>query len=299
MPLDRVERGNDLGGHEQAMAFPGGVGLTALMAALDRSAESNRNDRLFEDRLAQQSRITLVKLAKVAGLISTHSPDISAFIRDTVLLRTYYFDRELLDAARHGCVQVVLLGSGLDSRAFRLLWPENIELFEVDRADVFALKDHIIDETESAPACTRIPVWADLRGDWLGALRAAGFNPWRRTVWLLEGLLPHLNQAESDRLMGAINAMSVKGSRLLLDHFGAALEENAGYSEVVDVFSDAGILLRLASREPEPWLAKYGWTAESVDLRKLIREAGRRVSSLLDPHTVHECRNWWMVRATR
>jgi O-methyltransferase involved in polyketide biosynthesis len=46
-----------------------------------------------------------------------------------IAIRTRYYDDYLLAA---GCRQVVLLGAGLDPRAYRLHWPEGTSLFELD-----------------------------------------------------------------------------------------------------------------------------------------------------------------------
>ncbi|MGH3974747.1 MAG: class I SAM-dependent methyltransferase [Pseudonocardiaceae bacterium] len=40
-----------------------------------------------------------------------------------------------------GCVQVVLLTCGMDTRAFRLDWPPDTRVFEVDFAEVLAFRD--------------------------------------------------------------------------------------------------------------------------------------------------------------
>jgi len=50
--------------------------------------------------------------------------------------RTPFYDDRILRAVGTGCRQVVLLGAGLGSRAFRLSFPASLKFFELDQAPV-------------------------------------------------------------------------------------------------------------------------------------------------------------------
>src|SRR5690349_254888 len=102
-----------------------GVGVTALAVADARARESERGDRLFEDpyarAFADAAREALAPRQDGAG----ESIDIRA-VRDAyIAVRTRFFDDALLEAVSNGgCRQVVVLGAGLDARAYRLGWPK-------------------------------------------------------------------------------------------------------------------------------------------------------------------------------
>lgn len=91
--------------------LPAGVGLTAIMVAMGRMLESQRPDRLFEDPLAER----FVRQAKLDG-----GPPRGEAV-DYVAVRTRFFDDCLLKGAEDGIRQFVLLGAGLDTRAFGVL----------------------------------------------------------------------------------------------------------------------------------------------------------------------------------
>ncbi len=73
----------------------------------------------------------------VAGLGGLSSEG-AAFWSHAVI-RTRFFDDYLLDPTGQGIRQVVLLAAGLDTRAYRLVWPASVRLFELDLAEVLEL----------------------------------------------------------------------------------------------------------------------------------------------------------------
>nr|WP_239085237.1 SAM-dependent methyltransferase [Streptomyces halstedii] len=271
-------------------ALPAGVGLTALRTARHRGAENRRPDRLFEDRVAQA-------LAEALGGPPEGRPVDGTRVQDFVALRTRFFDEEL-SAASTRCRQVVLLGSGLDSRAFRLDWARGTEVYEVDRSDVLRFKHSIVARAGERPRCARVEVGADLRGDWPGALRAAGFNPWRPTVWGAEELLPYLSRAENDRLLTGITAMSAAGSRLVVDHFDGALGRSAGFTAVAEELRAVGLGWRSTLDFPDGWLGPHGWTFGLTDPAELALRSGREASGLFGQGTGCDGRVW-LISAAR
>ncbi|MER0243446.1 SAM-dependent methyltransferase [Streptomyces sp. HSW2009] len=200
----------------------GGVGLTALMVAAGRALEGGRHDSLARDDFAEH----FVLAAPASAGWPVHPdqvPDGEAnplwgrFAR-YFGLRTRVFDDFLLQATHvGGARQVVLLGAGLDTRAFRLDWPAGCAVFEVDRPGVLAFKHQVLDGLSATPKATRIPVTTDLRDDWVGALTDAGFDPALPTAWLAEGLLFYLPAPAESQLMRVADKLSVRGSALAFE----------------------------------------------------------------------------------
>ena len=129
-----------------------------------------------------------------------------------IVIRTRFFDDMLLDAARN-CQQVVLLGAGLDARAFRLSWPEGTRLFELDQSALLSWKQDRLDAARVVPACERTTVATDLRADWPSDLAGAGHDPDEPTAWLAEGLLVYLAEDVVERLIVGVSRRSAPGSR--------------------------------------------------------------------------------------
>ncbi len=70
-------------------------------------------------------------------------------------IRTRLFDDQLLRACAAGRDQVVLLGAGLDTRAFRLDWPDGVRLFEVDLHGVLDFKESVVAAAGARTRCRR------------------------------------------------------------------------------------------------------------------------------------------------
>jgi methyltransferase (TIGR00027 family) len=208
-----------------------GVGLTALGAAACRAIESTRPDRLIDDGYAA----AFIAAGSPVPLLSRWRLDVSSELEALLLnashyigLRTRFFDDFLVTTgspaaggpagADGGPRQVVLLAAGLDTRAFRLAWPDGVRLFEVDQPKVLEFKDSVLAAADAQPRCDRRPVTADLREDWPRALRAAGFDPGTPTAWLAEGLLMYLPAEAEGRLFEHIDDLSAPGSRLAVEH---------------------------------------------------------------------------------
>ncbi len=197
----------------------GGVGVTALLVAAARAIETHRHDSLATDTYAEH----FVRAAPASAgwpVRPPRDPDGDAdplwgrFAR-YFGLRTRVLDDFLLRSVHTGGArQVVLLGAGLDSRAFRLGWPAGCVVFEVDRAGVLAFKHHVLDGLSAVPTTTRVPVAADLRDDWAAALVDAGLDPAAPSVWLAEGLLFYLPPAAETSLIGTVDRLATAGSAL-------------------------------------------------------------------------------------
>ncbi|MEU5161063.1 class I SAM-dependent methyltransferase [Streptomyces sp. NPDC020875] len=201
-----------------AEGIAGGIGVTALLVAAARAIETRRGDSLARDRYAEH----FVRAAPVSAGWPVSPGDVPDGEADPLWgrfaryfgLRTRVLDDYLLRATGAGARQVVLLGAGLDTRAFRLGWPEGCTVFEVDREGVLAFKQRVLDGLRAVPEAERVPVPADLRDDWVTALTRAGFDPAAPTAWLAEGLLFYLPAAAETRLIGLLNGLSAPGSAL-------------------------------------------------------------------------------------
>lgn len=263
---------------------PEGVSLTAMLIARARAEESGRDDRLFHDPLAGD-------FVDAAG-VPEGLDQVRDFGGGNFVLRTRYFDDQLLDACAAGCRQVVLLAAGLDARAFRLPWPRDLRLFEVDLPELLAFKERVLVEQGRRPTCERIPVAADLRDDWRGPLAVAGFRPDLPTAWLAEGLLMFLRPQDNDRLMERIRSLSAPGSRLALEHVNRAFYQLPDMRSVHRRFAMIEASWHSTVEDPRAWLAGYGWRARIQHGTDLARRLGRPVPPVYDPERVGTGRIW-------
>jgi methyltransferase (TIGR00027 family) len=204
------------------------VGATATMVAAARAVASRADRPLIDDAFAEPlvRAVGVDLLTRLAtgelnpnNLNDAHdgaagSTGAMSRMADNMAVRTKFFDEFFLDATRAGVKQVVILASGLDSRAYRLAWPAGTVVYEVDQPGVIEFKTNTLAGLGAAPAADRRVVAVDLRDDWPTALRAAGFCPAQPTAWSAEGLLGYLPPNAQDRLLDTITELSAPGSRI-------------------------------------------------------------------------------------
>ncbi|MDX3803632.1 class I SAM-dependent methyltransferase [Streptomyces sp. AK04-3B] len=257
---------------------PSGVWATAVGVARVRALESEREDALFRDPLAQA-------FAAAGGLWPSSPPstdDESARRRRlavsfSVVIRTKFLDDLLRQASASGVRQVVLLGAGMDSRAFRMDWPEGTRLFEVDTAAPLDFKASVLRHERAVASCERITVAMDLREDWPGALAAAGHDPAEPTVWIAEGLLIYLPEDAVELLLARISAQSAAGSRMGLTWGSRGVIERFAADAVPG--SAASMWLSEMPDDPVGRLAGYGWEADCHTLRERAAAYGRPIDT--------------------
>ena len=230
-----------------------GVAATSLLTAASRARESVRSDALFVDPWADL-------LAGSAGreFLRRHEEVLTA-TTPIFVVRHRFFDDFLADAAKRGLQQIVVIAAGLDTRAYRLAWPAGTRLYELDQPPVLAYKQKILDRAEATPACARVPVAADLKDNWPAILLAAGFRPDKPTVWLAEGLLFYLLEADARTLLKTLASLSASSSVLGTDTMSATMLASEERRAWVLLYADSGAPFVFGTDDPEGFVSSCGW----------------------------------------
>lgn len=197
------------------------VGATATMVAAARAIATTAEqiDDPFAEPLVRAVGVDFLT-RWATGQIDTAALDVDGAtwglqqMPAAMAARTRYFDTFFADAAAAGIRQAVILASGLDARAYRLDWPAGMTVFEIDQPEVIEFKTTTLAGLGAGPKAELKTVAIDLREDWPTALQAAGFDPALPAAWIAEGLYGYLPPQAQDRLLDAITALSVPGSRL-------------------------------------------------------------------------------------
>ena len=262
-----------------------GVSATAVIVAAARAIETNHQDSLVSDVYAEH----FVRAAPNSAVFPLRIEDVPNGDDDAVWgrggryfgLRTRVFDDYLAGAAAAGVRQFVLLGAGLDSRALRLPWPAQSEVYEIDQTDMIAFKIRVLDGLGAVPAARVHRVSADLREDWFGVLREAGFSPKQPTAWLAEGLLPYLPAATETALFDVIDAHSAPGSRVafefMRDQHTERIRDDAIYRDTKEKMGVHLSGLFDADVRPDSVgrLSGAGWELEDKSVFEFTAEYGR------------------------
>jgi methyltransferase (TIGR00027 family) len=168
--------------------------------------------------------------------------------------------------------QVVVLGAGLDSRAWRLPALADRDIWEVDHlASQQDKRERVGDREPIARSLRFVPV--DFAVDDLGeALATAGHRAEVPTTWLWEGVVPYLTQEQVAGTLAAIRDTSAPGSTLVVNYQSPSLRATIGRRVV-------GALSRLgggtAATANEPWRTLVG----PREMEALLHAAGFAVRS--------------------
>lgn len=258
-----------------------GVGVTALGVAGARAAENQRADRLAHDPYAE----ALVTAADSGlPLLGEDAHEALGSFWDSAVgymgVRTRVFDDFFEHAATDGIRQGVILASGLDTRAFRLNWPDGFRVFEIDQPLVLQFKDRALHHIGAIANSEHHPIPIDLREDWAAALAEAGFDTTQPTAWLAEGLLPYLPSGAQQGLLRTVHEFSAPDSRIAIENFSGSEPTTTGTSPMQEVASSWGINFdELFSDEQRPeagtTLTELGWQLQRQPAPELARSFGR------------------------
>ena len=181
---------------------------TAQQNALFRALESLRSPdtRICHDPLARHFLGWPLTLAMCIAAVPGGARFVSSFIdrrwpgvRASVVARTRLIDDVLTGALANDIDQVVVLGAGFDSRAYRLPGLRAIAVFEVDHPDTQAAKQRVLQRLFGVlPGHVRF-VGLDFARDTLTSrMGLAGYRESARTFVLWEGVTNYLTAAAVD-----------------------------------------------------------------------------------------------------
>lgn len=246
------------------------ISRTAESVAFVRAAESLRDqdDRLFYDPLAsgflRPSRRLALALLRLPGI-----SQLAEYVRErqfpgvfgSFVCRTRYIDDALQDALRGGIGQVVILGAGFDSRAYRIPHVERARVFEVDRPAMVAIKQSRLKKMLGKLPKHVVFVGIDFdRARLSDSLSAAGYDAMQRTFFIWEGVTQYLTRETVDEVLCYV-AGAAAGSRIGFTYT---------HCSVIDGSLDRDVDRRLRSlvaRLGEPWITGFDPAGMSDFLR--------------------------------
>jgi methyltransferase (TIGR00027 family) len=170
--------------------------------------------------------------------------------------------------------QLVILGAGLDARAWRMTELAGVDVFEVDQpASQQDKRARIGDLQPLARSLRYVPV--DFTRDRLDvAFAAAGHQQSVPTTWVWEGVVPYLSRPDVTATVAVLAEQSAPGSRLVVNY------QTPAPSAVIGRL--AARTMTALARRPSPWrneprrsswtpnamralLTSHGFTAEGDD----------------------------------
>lgn len=188
--------------------------------------------------------------------------------RASAVARTRLIDEWVEGALTEGATQVVVLGAGYDSRAYRLAGMRTARVFEVDHPATQASKHGMVATRVEAGRRGHVRfVAVDLMRDAVGpALVNAGFDRAARTMVIWEGVTNYLTADAVDTTVRDLAGLLVRGSRVVFTYVDrAALDGTAGYE---------GVWQEDVRKHGEPWT--FGF--DPAELPGYLAERGLRLT---------------------
>lgn len=265
-----------------------GRSLTSLMSAFSRAyVNENSSTPIFRDSLARKLFLD-EEYRQLEQYIQMGGGNVKEYVytnlAPTPLARSKFCEECLETAIKTGTTQYVLLGSGLDTYAFRNR-NKQLKIFEIDKEAT--IKDK---KMRMARAGFEMPVNlksipADLSKDDLKiVLERSGFNRYEKTVFSCLGLVYYLTTDEISKLLENISSFAAEGSTIVFDFADSHLFS----SDVPRVKN----MLAMAEQSGEPMKSCFGYS----ELERLLEQHDFLIYEFLNTEEIQhryfsECQN--------
>jgi methyltransferase (TIGR00027 family) len=263
------------------------AGLTTFFRAC---ANKERDERLRgPDHLAQVFHVGWPRVLLATSWITLPmTRRLLPGVYEYLFARTEFFDGLFKRALEENCPQIVLLGAGCDSRAYRFeSHVKDTTIYELDHPATQQVKRELLTRGDIAvPEYVRF-VAADLNSGLLSEVLAShGFHKDQRTLFLMEGVIYYLTAEGVDSLLQSIRDCSPPGSGLAFDYIVESMVRGTcdryGAQRVVSRVASAGEVFRFGidDHSIESFLGDRGFqltrhlTPEDLEATYLAGEGG-------------------------
>jgi methyltransferase (TIGR00027 family) len=254
--------------------------VTAQGIAFIRAFESEKKDgeRLCYDPLAR--KLIHPAFYLLGRLFADYGERRGPGVMDFLAVRCRYFDDYLLECLAAGMEQLVILGAGLDSRAYRFEGlKEHVRVFEVDQPATQREKIGKIKKIMGALPryVTFVPI--DFNEENLSKLIDFGFDRQQQTLFLSEGVLYYLTAEAVDQTLAFVAGNSKPGSSIVFDYlYASALKTPKKRGEIVRMqrterFTGEGLTFGIEEGTMDAFLRARGFdqivNVTAGDLKKM------------------------------
>jgi len=238
---------------------------------------SVRNPDSLAEQMLTPDALQLITEHPIAAALTQNYQDARksrevAGMSNLMLVRTRYVDECMQRALAAGANQVVILGAGFDTRAYRFAGQlKDKKIFEVDYQSTQEIKKRRLKEVFGAlPGHVRFTE-IDFKKDALrDVLSAAGYQPAEKTFFIWEGVSMYLTEPAVRGTLRTIATDSVPGSSLVMDFAERA---------IIDMLAKLPHLSQhnYTTHWGEPWI--FG--VPDMREREFFRECGLEVREIL------------------
>jgi len=134
-----------------------------------------------------------------------------------VFSRSARFD-DLIASLARDAEQLVILGAGLDTRAYGPLADGKLSIFELDRRATQRSKREALKRAKLKSEQVHFVEVDFSDTDWIKALTGSAYDPTLKTIFLWEGVTPYLTEAEVNGTLAVLKANSAPGALFCLTY---------------------------------------------------------------------------------
>jgi len=183
----------------------------------------------------------------------------------SILCRTRYIDDVLKRSLEKGIEQLVILGAGFDSRAYRIAGLDHVRVFEIDLPGTRDLKQNRVEDVLGAVPKNVTLLGMDFdRQNLDDILRAAGFQEGKRTLFIWEGVTQYITAEAVHHTLEFVSAASGVGSGIVFTYVRRGLIDGTDCPEWFPQFRafaarvGSPLIFGFDPAELEPYLAELG-----------------------------------------
>ncbi|MCD1294200.1 SAM-dependent methyltransferase [Methanocella sp. CWC-04] len=155
-------------------------------------------------------------------------------VYNSIVARVRFFDDIVSSSVDEGIDQIVILGAGYDTRAYRIEGiKKGMKVFEVDHPVTQSVKTEKVMEIFGSPPDHVVYVPVDLEAEEPGLrLTEMGYDRACRTLFIMEGLVMYISPHAVERILSFMAKNSGAGSAVILDYFPQSLVDGTCDLEV-------------------------------------------------------------------
>jgi methyltransferase (TIGR00027 family) len=238
---------------------------TAVLVCQGRAAAQGRlGEGRFDDPVAWtllrgEERVVVERVRSAAAPPGWRARTDFEMVRasaDVAVPRTIAID----DAIRARLMpQLVIIGAGLDGRAWRIPELADVDVFEMDHPASQRDKRHRVGDLRPLARSLRYVPIDFTRDRFDDALASAGHRPGTATTWIWEGVVPYLTRSEVAATVRSVGSLSAPGSRLVVNYQSPSLLAALGRL--------AARAMTTVARQRSPWAdepRRSSWTPTAM-----------------------------------
>ena len=258
----------------------------AMYAALHRALANKKYNNLKygPDYLAEHFLSSILRFLikfdfirnKIKNKLDKNLPGLNEYL----IARTSFFDDIFVHSMNRDVSQIVILGAGYDSRAFRFDWLNTkCKVFELDLAKTQKRKKRCLKRAGAkySDNITLLPINFN-QESLKNVLEKFGFEFNKKTIFIWEGVSYYLESESVNSTLETIGNLSHKESIIAFDYMAKIPKENMKNYYGVDKFHDT-----MNEQHANETLKL---TFESDKLRSYLKKRGMNVIDHLDNNDI-------------